>query len=42
MFLPKDGSGIIIQMAFLLLVLGSLLMWIGLLAHVDLRDIVSK
>ena len=34
LFLPRDADGTIIQLAFLLLVVGSLLMWVGLLARV--------
>ena len=34
LFLPRDTDGTIIQLAILLLVIGSLLMWLGLLARV--------
>lgn len=34
LLLPRDTDGIIIQLAILLLVVGSLLMWLGLLARV--------
>ena len=34
LFLPRDADGIIIQLAILLLVGGSILFWLGLLARV--------
>ena len=34
LFLPRDTDGTIIQLAIFLLVIGSLLMWLGLLARV--------
>lgn len=34
LFLPRDTDGTIIQLAILFLVVGSLLMWVGLLARV--------
>ena len=34
LLLPHDNAGTILQLAILLLVVGSLLMWLGLLAHV--------
>lgn len=33
LFLPDDTDGVIIQLAILLLIAGSLLFWLGLLAH---------
>lgn len=32
-FLPRDAGGMILQVAILLLVVGLLLFWLGLLAH---------
>jgi hypothetical protein len=34
LLLPRDADGTILQVAILLLVVGSLLMWLGLLAHI--------
>jgi hypothetical protein len=34
LLLPRDDDGTILQLAILLLVVGSLLMWLGWLAHV--------
>lgn len=35
LFLPRDEQGIMIQLAITLLIVGAILFWIGLLAHVE-------
>jgi hypothetical protein len=34
LFLPRDADGVVIQLAIMLLVVGSLLFWLGLLARI--------